>query len=126
MTTASTSVRRLGGSKVGRTTCRSRTRVAGIRFEWVNRISCGPVLRVVATWTDKAGVPHHTSFSVQAQGLEGALDKAIAARTSAGAPEPDRAGLLQRLRAEFETRQAPAKPAQSARRMATAVEVAHA
>ena len=97
---------RLGGSKVGRLTRRSRTHAAGIRFEWVMRATCGPVLRVVATWTDKSGVPHHTSFSVQAQGLEGALDKAIAARTSAGAPPPDRASLLERLHREFATRQA--------------------
>jgi hypothetical protein len=98
--------RRGGGSKVGRLTRRSRTHAAGIRFEWVNRVTCGPVLRVVATWTDRSGVAHHTSFSVQAQGLEGALDKAIAARMSAGAPEPDRAALLERLREEFQTRQA--------------------
>ena len=46
--------------------------------------SCGPVLRVVATWTDRQGQPHHTSFSVQCNGLEGALDRAIAARISCG------------------------------------------
>lgn len=104
MTNTSTSPRRVGGSKVGRLMRRSRTQVAGIRFEWVSR-NCGPVLRVVATWTDKQGVPHHTSYSVHAKGLEGALDLAIAARTSAGAPMPDRADLLQRLSAEFHTRQ---------------------
>jgi hypothetical protein len=81
---------------------RSRTRTAGIRFEWAMR-SCGPVLRVVATWTDRQGQPHHTSFSVQCNGLEGALDRAIAARISCGAPTPDREDLLQRLRQEFAT-----------------------
>src|SRR6478736_72648 len=70
--------RRPGGSSTGRLMRRSRTRTAGIRFEWVTRTT-GPVLRVVATWTDSHGQPHHTSFSVQCNGLEGALDRAIAA-----------------------------------------------
>lgn len=94
--------RRPGGSTMGRLMRRSRTRTAGIRFEWVLR-TVGPVLRVVATWTDKHGQPHHTSFSVQCNGLEGALDRAIAARISCGAPLPDREDLLQRLQQEFAT-----------------------
>ncbi|MDR7331266.1 hypothetical protein [Roseateles asaccharophilus] len=94
--------RRFGGSRAGRLMWRSRTRTAGIRFEWAQR-SSGPVLRVVATWTDRDGQPHHTSYSVQNNGLEGALDRAIASRTSCGAPQPDRQDLLQRLRQEFET-----------------------
>ena len=94
--------RRPGGSKTGRLMWRSRTRAAGIRFEWAMR-SFGPVLRVVATWTDQHGHAHHTSFSTECNGLEGALDRAIAARISCGAPMPDREDLLQRLRHEFET-----------------------
>lgn len=94
--------RRPGGSTVGRLTRRSRTRATGIRFEWAAR-ACGSVLRVVATWTDRSGHPHHTTFSVERHGLEGALDLAIAARTSCGAPQPDRAELLDRLRVEFAT-----------------------
>ena len=94
--------RRPGGSKMGRLMWRSRTRTAGIRFEWAMR-SCGPVLRVVATWTDRQGQPHHTSYSVQCNGLEGALDRAIASRISCGAPMHDREDLLQRLRQEFAT-----------------------
>lgn len=94
--------RRPGGSAMGRLMQRSRTRTAGIRFEWAMR-TCGPVLRVVATWTDQLGQPHHTSYSVQCNGLEGALDRAIASRTSCGAPLPDREDLLQRLRQEFAT-----------------------
>lgn len=94
--------RRPGGSTMGRLMQRSRTRTAGIRFEWVLR-TIGPVLRVVATWTDQFGQPHHTSFSVQCNGLEGALDRAIASRVSCGAPLPDRADLLQRLQQEFAT-----------------------
>lgn len=94
--------RRPGGSTMGRLMRRSRTRTAGIRFEWVLR-TIGPVLRVVATWTDRLGQPHHTSFSVQCNGLEGALDRAIAARISCGAPAPDREDLLQRLQKEFAT-----------------------
>ena len=108
MNAAACSKRRPGGSRVGRTQRRSRTSVAGIRFEWAMRTS-GPVLRVVATWTDRAGVPHHTSYSVDVHGLEGALDLAIAARTSNGAPMPDRAELLERLTAEHRTRPAPAE-----------------
>lgn len=106
-------VRRPGGSTMGRLMRRSRTRTAGIRFEWAMR-SCGPVLRVVATWTDRHGQPHHTSYSVQCNGLEGALDRAIASRISCGAPVPDREDLLQRLRQEFATAQpqvhVPAQP----------------
>lgn len=94
--------RRPGGSTMGRLMRRSRTRTAGIRFEWVLR-TVGPILRVVATWTDRLGQPHHTSFSVQCNGLEGALDRAIAARISCGAPMPDREDLLQRLQQEFAT-----------------------
>ncbi|WP_457424433.1 hypothetical protein [Roseateles sp. P5_E7] len=94
--------RRPGGSTMGRLMRRSRTRTAGIRFEWAMR-SCGPVLRVVATWTDRQGQPHHTSYSVQCNGLEGALDRAIASRISCGAPLPDREDLLQRLQQEFAT-----------------------
>lgn len=105
--------RRPGGSTMGRLMQRSRTRTAGIRFEWVLR-TIGPVLRVVATWTDPLGQPHHTSFSVQCNGLEGALDRAIASRVSCGAPMPDRADLLQRLQQEFAT--APHVAAQLANR----------
>ena len=94
--------RRPGGSTAGRLMQRSRTRTAGIRFEWVMR-TVGPVLRVVATWTDQRNQPHHTSFSVQCNGLEGALDRAIAARVSCGAPMPNRGDLLQRLQKEFAT-----------------------
>ncbi|RZJ11315.1 MAG: hypothetical protein EOP39_06605 [Rubrivivax sp.] len=94
--------RRPGGSAMGRLMRRSRTRTAGIRFEWAMR-TCGPVLRVVATWTDRHGQPHHTSYSVQCNGLEGALDRAIASRISCGAPMPNREDLLQRLRQEFAT-----------------------
>ncbi|MFG6416467.1 hypothetical protein ACG02S_21465 [Roseateles sp. DC23W] len=94
--------RRPGGSKTGRLMWRSRTRAAGIRFEWAMR-SFGPVLRVVATWTDRHGQAHHTSYSTECNGLEGALDRAIASRISCGAPMPDRQDLLQRLRHEYET-----------------------
>lgn len=103
--------RKPGGSTVGRLTRRSRTHTAGIRFEWVNRKICGPILRVVATWRDEYGVPRHTTFSVQRHGLEGALDLAIRARMSCGAPRPDRTALLQQLHTEFETRQTEARTA---------------
>ncbi|MFG6486899.1 hypothetical protein ACG04R_09465 [Roseateles sp. BYS78W] len=102
-----------GGSSVGRLMRRSRTRTAGIRFEWAMR-TCGPVLRVVATWTDHQGQPHHTSYSVQSNGLEGALDRAIASRISCGAPQPDREDLLRRLKQEFATAPQSASPAAAA------------
>ena len=111
--------RPVGGSAMGRLMRRSRTRTAGIRFEWAMR-SCGPVLRVVATWTDRQGQPHHTSYSVQCNGLEGALDRAIASRISCGAPVPDREDLLQRLRQEFTTAP-PAVPPAVATAMAPSV-----
>ena len=76
-----------GGSSPGRVFSTSTTGAAGLRFEWTpNRLV--PVLRVVATWVDKRGRSRHTSFSVQRNGLEGALDLAIAARPSAGGPSP--------------------------------------
>lgn len=86
-----------GGSPTGRVFSSSTTGAAGLRFEWTpNRLV--PVLRVVATWVDRRGRSRHTSFSVQRNGLEGALDLAIAARTSAGAAAPDRKQLLKLLR----------------------------
>lgn len=91
-----------GGSPTGRVLRTSRTQQAGIRFEWTQRAS-GPGLRVVATWTDKRGRSHHTSYSVDRNGLDGALDLAIAARTSCGAPAPDRHALLLLLRRTFRT-----------------------
>jgi len=94
--------RQRGGSVVGRAPSRSTTGAAGIRFGW-SRESVTPILRVIATWTDKRGRMRSTSYSVAANGLEGALDKAIAARTSTGAPMPDRADLLKRLRKERRT-----------------------
>lgn len=85
-----------GGSLKGRPTHATRTPAAGIRFEWMDRTT-GPVLRVVATWTDKRGRPRHTSYSVERNGLEGALQKAVAARTSAGAPAVDYHAMLAAL-----------------------------
>lgn len=86
-----------GGSATGRVFSTSTTGAAGLRFEWTpNRLV--PVLRVVATWVDKRGRSRHTSFSVQRNGLEGALDLAIAARTSAGAAAPEKKPLLRLLR----------------------------
>jgi hypothetical protein len=92
-----------GGSEIGRLLSTNVTGTAGIRFQWVEAAS-GPILRVVATWTDRRGKDRHTSYSVDRNGLDGALDKAIKARTSCGAPMPDRAALLKRLRKEFNTR----------------------
>lgn len=92
-----------GGSPVGRVLGTSKTRAAGIRFEWVPLIH-GVVLRVVASWVDRRGRARQTSYSVDRNGLEGALDKAITARTCCGAPRPDRDALLKRLRREYRTK----------------------
>ena len=92
-----------GGSPEGRVTRLSRTGAAGFRFVWGQGTGDSVSLAVVATWTDKAGTSHSTSYSVERNGLGGALDKALAARTSCGAPAPGRRGLLSKLREEFET-----------------------
>ncbi len=89
-----------GGSETGRLLRTSATGVAGIRFEWSLR-AAGPMLRVVATWVDRRGRSCHTSYSVDRNGLDTALDMAIAARTSCGAAAPDRAALRKLLRCEF-------------------------
>jgi hypothetical protein len=92
-----------GGSRVGRVLSSSVTNTAGIRFSWVHYES-GPVLRVIATWTDKTGLSHHTSYSVQRNGLEGAMDKAIKARKRSGGPAPDKEALMKLLKREFRTK----------------------
>lgn len=93
-----------GGSPEGRVTRLSRTGAAGIRTVWGQGSGDSVGLAMVATWTDKAGTPHSTSYSVERNGLGGVLDKALATRTSCGAPAPGRRGLLSKLREEFEKR----------------------
>ena len=89
--------RRRGGSEPGRLLITSRTPAAGVRFEWTP-FGLRTVLYVVATWRGRNGRPCSTRFSVDRHGVEGALDLAIARRTSCGAPMPDRAALLKALR----------------------------
>ena len=89
--------RKKGGSQVGRRTSRSPTLCAGVRFQWVD-YPRGPILYVVASWTNAKGRLCGARYSTESNGLEQALDRAIAARTSAGAPEPDRKALLKALR----------------------------
>lgn len=89
--------RERGGSEQGRVLRTSRTQAAGIRFVWTPGV-LQPVLRVAASWNDRRGRARHTSYSCERNGLEGALDKALKARTSAGAQMPDRAALLRLLR----------------------------
>jgi hypothetical protein len=88
-----------GGSHTGRRTRLSPTPAAGVRFEWL-AYAQSTVLYVVASWRDRHGVSRCTRYSVERHGLQGALDKAIAARISAGAPLPDRRALLRALRTE--------------------------
>lgn len=94
--------RKRGGSEQGRVLSTSTTKAAGIRFVWTPATT-QPVLRVVASWTDRRGTARNTSYSVERNGLEGALDKALKARTSGGAPMPDRSALLRLLRRTFRT-----------------------
>jgi hypothetical protein len=89
-----------GGSEQGRVLRTSVTQAAGIRFVWTPG-TLQPVLRVSASWTDRRGRPRHTSYSCERNGLEGALDKALKARTSCGAPMPDRQALLRLLKRVF-------------------------
>lgn len=89
--------RKRGGSVAGRLLKTSKTPAAGIRFLW-SRNEASPRLRVAATWMDRKGRPRHTSFSVDRNGLESALDMAIERRTSCGAPTPDREALLKALK----------------------------
>ena len=94
-----------GGSEQGRVPSGSATKAAGIRFEWTIDSST-PILRVVATWTDRRKKGRNTSYSVERNGLGGALDKAIAARTSCGAPVPSRDALMRLLRREYRNKAA--------------------
>ncbi len=94
--------RERGGSEQGRVLRTSTTKAAGIRFVWTPATTL-PVLRVVASWTDRRGEARNTSYSVERNGLEGALDKALKARTSCGASMPDRSALLRLLRRAFRT-----------------------
>ncbi len=89
-----------GGNRMGVPSQANITGTAGIRFTWVAAASA-PILRVEASWMDKRGRNRHTSYSVEHNGLAGALDKAITARVSAGAPLPDRDMLLERLVAVY-------------------------
>lgn len=89
--------RERGGSEEGRVLSTSFTKAAGIRFIWTTD-TVHPVLRVVASWTDRRGKARNTSYSCERNGLEGALDRALKARTSCGAPMPDRQALLRLLR----------------------------
>lgn len=74
----------------------------GITFRWRD-YNGGPRLVVEVTWPDR-GRPRKTCYSVEVNGLEGALDKAIAKRVKAGAPRPDRQALLEDLRLEYVTK----------------------
>ncbi len=99
--------RRRGGSVQDRVLRTSSTGAPGIRFAWT-RDTVEPMLRVVASWVDKRGRARHTSYSVERNGLDGALDLAIKARTSCGAALPDREALLRLLRREYRHRGAAA------------------
>lgn len=92
--------RERGGSEEGRVLRTSTTQAAGIRFVWTPSTT-QPVLRVNASWTDRKGKARNTSYSCERNGLEGALDKALKARTSCGAIMPDRRALLRRLRSTY-------------------------
>lgn len=90
-----------GGSPLGRRNKLSPSPSAGIRFEWQS-YAISTVLSVVATWPDPhTGRPCSTRYSVERNGLAGALDKALERRRKAGAPPPDRTSLLLALEATY-------------------------
>lgn len=92
-----------GGSAQGRVPKLSATQVAGIRFRWT-QLKELQSLSVVASWVDRRGRSRQTAYAVAIWGFEGALDNAIAARTSCGAPMPDRGALLKLLRREHRSK----------------------
>lgn len=92
------------GVGTGRKMRNNRSGEAGIRWDWLEGTDGHCYLSVISTWTNKQGRPRSSRYSVHRNGLEGALDKAIKARCSAGAPPPNRELLLANLRAEFATR----------------------
>ena len=92
-----------GGAKTGRVNRSSLTQVAGLRFEWA-QFASGPALYVRASWVNGDGHPCSTWLSVERNGLDTALDRALAARTSCGAAMPDRTALPERLRGAYRTR----------------------
>ena len=103
-----------GGSPLGRRNKLSPSPSAGIRFEWQS-YAISTVLSVVATWPDPhTGRPCSTRYSVERNGLAGALDKALERRRKAGAPPPDRTSLLLALEATYRAGPAEAAPAASA------------
>ncbi len=86
-----------GGSPLGRRNRLSPTPAAGIRFEWLH-YSLSTVLNVVATWPEpRTGRRCSSRFSVERNGLDGALDRAMECRRKAGAPLPDRHQMLDLL-----------------------------
>jgi hypothetical protein len=86
-----------GGSPLGRRTRLSPTPAPGIRFEWLH-YSQSTVLNVVANWPDpRTGRRCSSRYSVERNGLDGALDRALENRRKAGAPMPDRQHLLDLL-----------------------------
>lgn len=74
--------------------------VAGLRPHW-RRGADRWHLIVKVTFTDTDGRARQGGYDVRRWGMELALDKAIALRTSVGAPVPDRRALLKTLR-EFQ------------------------
>jgi len=88
------------GPTPGRRQANNKTGEPGIQFLWRNYET--PVLAVVATWVDtKTSRPKSTSYSVEINGLEGALDKAIAARNRSGVPVTTKKVLLRNLRSTY-------------------------
>jgi hypothetical protein len=90
-----------GGGMIGRRVTGTNVE-PGITLKW-REYGGSPKLTVEATWAE-AGRRRKTCYSVDKNGLEGALDKAIQKRMNAGAPKLNREALLAELRSEYMTR----------------------
>ena len=90
-----------GGGVIGRRVAGTKIE-PGIVFKWRD-YGGDPKLTVEATWSE-AGRLRKTCYSVEKNGLEGALDLAVKKRMKAGAPKLNRDALLARLRSEYMTR----------------------
>jgi hypothetical protein len=76
--------------------------ISGIQFQWrPSRSGESEYLYVCGNYTDATGRPRAFAYSVQRNGLDGAMDKALAVRRKHGAPVPERAHALKLLRRAY-------------------------
>lgn len=98
--------------RLSRLLSNNRSGISGIQFQW-RPGKTGSFLYVAGNWTDKQGRARAFAYSVERNGLEGALRKAIEIRVKSGAPKPDFELALERLTLAYKTG---AKPTATSRR----------